>query len=172
MPANNIRSLFCDLCFMTDNAWATVHCGAYMGEEIRFAVVELHTSPWNAHVTRALLESEGVPAFLANEHHVWANWSMSLMLGQVRLLVRAEHLARTCEILDMRDRGELQAALEEQWPYVPPSCGHCGSTMFISGRNWMSIVLSLMLLVTCKVIYPPGKQTTCASCGKHEYDVL
>lgn len=136
-----------------------------MSGEIRFAVVELHTSPWDAHVTRALLESEGVPAFLANEHHVGANWPMSLMLGQVRLLVRAEHLARTSDILGMRDRGELQAALEEQWPHIPPSCEHCGSTRFLSGRNWMSVALSVLLLITCNVIYPPAKQTTCASCG-------
>lgn len=134
-----------------------------------FAVIEVHTSPWEAHVSRALLESEGIPAFLASEHHVGANWSMSLMLGGVRLLVRSEHTASAQSVLAMRDRGELQAALVDEFPASVWTCAHCGSTEFEERRSLSSTALSLallLLLLLCMAVGPPAKDKTCISCGR------
>lgn len=136
-----------------------------MAGELRLVVVEVHMSPWEAHITRALLHSEGVPAFLANEHHVWANWSASLMLGGVRLLVPALHLEPARAVLAMRDRGELQAALAAQIGPSVDTCQKCGSTEFTENRSWFSVALSLALLFSCKAFFPPIKNRKCTACG-------
>ena len=61
--------------------------------------VESYTSPWDAHVACGLLESEGIPASVAGEHHVWANWPISQALGGVRIQVPQEHVAKAKEVL-------------------------------------------------------------------------
>jgi hypothetical protein len=137
-----------------------------MEQELRFGVVEIHDSPWAAHVSRALLESEGIPAFLASEHHIWAQWPMSLVLGGVRLLVPLEHCESAKGVLALRDSGELEAALIEQVaPGVLLACAQCGSAAFRERRDWLPIALSSMLLFACAVIFPPSKVRQCVSCG-------
>jgi hypothetical protein len=139
-----------------------------MEAELRFATIEFHTSPWDAHVSRALLESEGIPAYLGNEHVVWANWPMSRMLGEVRLLVRQEHSESAKETLALRDSGDLEAALMAQFPTEAAFCTQCGSNQFSNRRSWSSVALAVVLLLTCKIIYPPLKQRECANCGSPE----
>ena len=135
-----------------------------MATELRFAVVEIHTSPWEAHVSRGLLESEGIPAFLACEHQIWINWPMSLMFGGVRLLVPTEYVASARNVLATRDKGELEAALVEQQGQSFETCLHCGSTEFTESRDWLAISLALLLLLFCKAPYPPAKNRKCKSC--------
>lgn len=136
-----------------------------MSAALPFTVIEVHTSPWEAHVSRALLESEGIPAFLAGEHHVGANWPMSLMLGGVKLLVPVEHLASAQRVLAMRDSGALHAALAGEFPQSPVACSHCGAATLVECRNWSSVALSVALLFLCEAIFPPTKGRKCASCG-------
>jgi Putative prokaryotic signal transducing protein len=136
--------------------------------EIRFAVAELHVSPWEAHVSRALLESEGIPAFVAEEHQVTANWSMSGVLGGVRLLVPVEHLDAARTTFAMRDRGDLEAALVEQYPPETFTCARCGSPNFAEKRQWLSIALAVILLITMRVIFPPSKLRECTTCRHSE----
>jgi hypothetical protein len=136
-----------------------------MEQELRFAVVEIHDSPWAAHVSRALLQSEGIPAFLASEHHIWAQWPMSLVLGGVRLLVPLEHGESAKRVIALRDSGELEAALIAQMDSGVVACSRCGSAAFRETRDWFSIAVSSMLLFAGSIIFPPSKVRQCASCG-------
>ena len=49
-----------------------------------------YLDPWEAHVLRARLEAEGIPAYVSNDSHVLANWSLAYALGGVALQVPAE----------------------------------------------------------------------------------
>lgn len=137
---------------------------ARMQPELQFSVVERHISPWDAHITRALLESEGISAFLANEHHVSVNWPMSLMLGGVRVMVCTEDLEVARSTLALRDDGVLEAALLAEQAPIPLACANCGSLRFREERNWFAVGLAALLLLMLKVIYPPPKQRKCAAC--------
>ena len=132
---------------------------------LSFAVVEVHTSPWEAHVGRALLESEGIPAYLGSEHVVTAWWPMSLVFGGVRLLVRREHIAEAQALLALRDRGELEAALIQEYPPEVLRCNRCGSEQIAERRSWLATSLSVMLLFICQASFPPAKDLQCKSCG-------
>ena len=137
-----------------------------MDAEYRFAVVEWHVSPWDAQVSRALLESEGIPAFLENEHHVTANWPMSRMLGGVRLIVPAECLDAARATFALRDKGDLESALARQYPPDDLTCGTCGSTTILERRDWVAVVLAVILLLKTTIIFPPRKLRRCAACGQ------
>jgi hypothetical protein len=47
------------------------------------------------------LETEGIPVFLASEHHVWMNWSYAQALGGIQLRVSPQNLTAAQEILKM-----------------------------------------------------------------------
>ena len=136
-----------------------------MESDLRFVTVEIHTSPWEAHVSRGLVESEGIPAFLASEHHVWASWPMSLALGGVRLKVPAEQAAQALAVLARRNSGEFEAALLEQMPIARSACRECGSTTLREVRPWSAILLSLCFLFVGSAIFPPLKEKKCVACG-------
>lgn len=137
-----------------------------MNQVIAFTVVEVHTSPWEAHVARALLESEGIPAFLGSEHIVAVWWPMSCAFGGVRLQVRREDVEQARAVLTSRDGGELEAALVESYPLEIARCTRCGSDQFIESRNWPAISLAFMLLFVGRAIFPPAKDLRCRSCGE------
>jgi hypothetical protein len=117
--------------------------------------VETFTNPVEAHITKGLLESEGIPASLASEHHVWSAWHFSQALGGVRLQVPAEYGYRAREVLARQRRGEYQEALEEQESLEPARCTGCGSTDLRFTRSPLSILLLFLTLGISGLIFPP-----------------
>jgi len=137
-----------------------------MNAEYSFAVAEWHVSPWDALVSRALLESEGIPAFLENEHHVTANWPMSRMLGGMRLMVPAVCLGAARATFALRDSGALQDALAKEYPADDIVCRKCGCTDVPEKRDWLVIFLAIILLLKMAIIFPPSKLRRCVACDQ------
>jgi len=132
----------------------------------RLVTVESFTNPWDAHVTRGLLESEGIPATLASEHHVWANWPFSLALGGVCLEVPREFAARAHDVLRRLRDGEYQAVLEEQQDVQTSRCERCGSAELRDVRSIWSVLLLVATIGLSGVIFPPHiKGWKCMACG-------
>jgi hypothetical protein len=117
--------------------------------------VESFTDPVEAHITRGLLESEGIPAMLGSEHHVWSSWHFSQALGGVRLQVPAEYAYRAREVLARQRRGEYQEALEQQQEIEPTRCARCGSTDLRFTRSFASVLLLFLTLGISGLIFPP-----------------
>ncbi len=80
------------------------------------------THPTEAHVHRAKLESEGIPAFVADENVVTMNWFYSTAIGGVKLQVAEPNAERAQQILNDIDRfnGDRDALPEDQ-----PQCPRC-----------------------------------------------
>jgi hypothetical protein len=70
--------------------------------------VDSFTSPLDAHIAKGLLESEGVPAILHSEHHVWASWPYSFALGGVGLQVPEAFAERARDLLARQRGGEFE----------------------------------------------------------------
>ncbi len=143
-----------------------MHGPAMMNVANRCVVAEWHENAWDAQISRALLESEGIPAFLENEHHVTANWPMSRMLGGVRLMVPATFLDAAKATFSLRDEGTLQAALAIEFPLDDLACSKCGSTAFSDKRDWAGIALVFILLLKMAIIFPPRKVRRCNTCDQ------
>ena len=56
-----------------------------------------------AHLARAKLESEGIPAFVSDEYMGSRNWKFSLVGGGVRLWVRKQDAEAALQVLEYRN---------------------------------------------------------------------
>jgi hypothetical protein len=132
---------------------------------VRLATLEVHMMPWEASISRGLLESEDIPAFLETEHLVGAWWPMALGFGGVRLRVPETHVAPALAVLAQRDSGELQAELLAQQPFAPRVCTRCGGAQFRELRSLsFSLVMGLFMWIT-HATFPLPKREVCAACG-------
>jgi putative signal transducing protein len=64
--------------------------------------------PMDAYVLKACLESNDVPAVVADAHMVQANEFLTTAIGGVRVLVPESHFERALEIQKAFDAGEYQ----------------------------------------------------------------
>ena len=136
-----------------------------MSQENRFVTVETYINPWDAQISRALLESEGIPATLGSEHHISIYWPMALVLGGVRVVVPVCMLTPALAVLEERDQGVLQTALEEHWPPEASSCLSCGGTQCKQRRDRVASLMSIAMLFFWGAPFPPRKLRECRECG-------
>lgn len=90
------------------------------GEELEdgggFETIARYSTPAEAHVMRARLEAEGIPAIVADEYTVSANWLWSVAVGGVRLQVPAELAGQAMELLAAVQAGNYALADEVETP--------------------------------------------------------
>lgn len=113
--------------------------------------IEVHTSPWDAHVARAMLEANGFRVFLANEHHVAANWAYSHALGGVKVQVPAVVAQQAMELLQLRDSGVLEESLFMELGISDLAAGG------IQKGSMLQVVFAFATLLLCSVIFPPRR---------------
>lgn len=78
-----------------------------------FVLVRTTLYPWEAQLLKSVLEAEGLPVSVQNEHLAHANWLYVGAAGGLRVLVRQKDLARAREVLDELGRGERELDPEE-----------------------------------------------------------
>jgi hypothetical protein len=87
----------------------------------RLVTVETFSSPWQAQLARACLESEGIHAVVADEHFYRLYGALSGTLGGVKLQVRPEEAQRASELLRNRQPiPEIYLVTEEDLRSGPP----------------------------------------------------
>jgi len=133
----------------------------------KFVTVGAYNNPIEAHLAKGRLEVEGIPAYLAHEHHVWANWVYSQALGGVKVQVLAENANSAASILDAHNKGEYEESLEGVVPGVDENiCPKCGSRKYQSKFPIGMILLVLLTLGLVSIIFPPRREHhTCMECG-------
>lgn len=120
-----------------------------------------YSLPYEAHLARARLESEGIPAFVADEHTINMQWLYSDALGGVRLQVPEPWALRALSVL-AEDREQV---LMEAQQVDTDLCRHCGSAdteYHQIGRRWAF----LMFLGINFPLFPVRDGIRCRDCGK------
>ena len=120
-----------------------------------------YSLPYEAHLARARLESEGIPAFVADEHTINMQWLYSDALGGVRLQVPEPWALRALSVL-AEDREQV---LMEEQQIDTELCRHCGSAdteYHQIGRRWAF----LMFLGINFPLFPVRDGIRCRDCGK------
>ena len=110
-----------------------------------------------AYLGRSLLESAGIPAWIADENLVRMDWFYSKMVGGMRLQVDERDQAAAQEILDEGPPPTISYGEEEA--YVQPACPKCGSTETTLGGGTES-GLSLAALYVTAIPVPPRLQSS------------
>lgn len=77
--------------------------------------------PYEAQIARATLESEGIPAFVADEHTINMQWLYSNAMGGVRVQVPFKYLSKSKQLLNT----DFSSSLETE--PVDFICRNCGS---------------------------------------------
>ncbi|HEY1805020.1 MAG TPA: DUF2007 domain-containing protein [Terracidiphilus sp.] len=97
----------------------------------RLATVRRYRDLTEALVARSLLESAGIPSWIADENLVRMDWFLSNMAGGMRLQVDEGDEADAQEILEERVPPIIEYGGKEA--YVQPICQKCGSAEVVRG---------------------------------------
>jgi hypothetical protein len=129
------------------------------------ATVATYTFPYEAQIARARLDSEGIPAFVADEQTINMQWLYSNAMGGVRLQVPLVYAEEALEIL-AQDATDI--LIEEQGVDATP-CSACGSHNCAPhqiGRRWAFLVF----LGLDFPLFPVRNTMKCQDCGHVEKD--
>jgi hypothetical protein len=128
--------------------------------------VERQQNPWDAYVIRGLLESEGIPAIVADEYQIWADWQMSLALGGVKVKVPMSHREHALDVLAAFRHGEFEAALENELQLPSIACPACQSKDIVAAPSPLWGLLVMTMFVILGVFFLPGeREHSCNQCG-------
>jgi predicted RNA-binding Zn-ribbon protein involved in translation (DUF1610 family) len=137
----------------------------------RLVTVRRYRDLAEAYVARSLLESAGIPAWLADENLVRMDWFFSNLVGGMRLQVEEGDEAAAREILEEEVPGTIAYSQEET--FVQPTCPKCGSAEITFGGG-TERGRSLVALYFLSIPVPPRKAAWhCEACGAqwiHEGD--
>jgi hypothetical protein len=129
----------------------------------RLVTVRRYRDLAEAYVGRSLLESAGIPAWVADENLVRMDWFYSNLVGGMRLQVDERDEAAAREILEERAPETIKYGEEEV--YVQPTCPKCGSTEITLGGG-TERGRSLVALYLLAIPVPPREAAWhCEACG-------
>jgi len=117
--------------------------------------------PHEAHIARAKLESEDIPAFVADEHTINMQWLFSNALGGVRLQVPEPFVIQAKQILAI-DFSDSVIAEQGQDKLQCPICGSENVEFIIKGKR----IAFLIFLAIHFPLWPYKRQIQCHQCGE------
>ncbi|KGK42730.1 phosphoenolpyruvate synthase [Nitrincola sp. A-D6] len=123
--------------------------------------ISRYSFPYEAHIAKSRLDSEGIPSFVADEHTINMQWLYSNALGGVRLQVPEAYAEASIAILS-EDREE---DLVEEYGIETKKCAYCGSydtEFYPIGRRWAFLVF----LGLDFPLFPVKDGIKCKQCGK------
>jgi hypothetical protein len=121
--------------------------------------------PWEAHVIRARLEADGIPASVAFANHAIVNWPMSIALGGTAVQVPAAFLEQARKILSDYQSGILEDELLEATGTPKEHCPHCGSTDFKRTMPWHERAIAALVSVLVAPFPTRRRKFICRDCG-------
>lgn len=121
--------------------------------------------PWEAHVIRARLEADGIPASVAFANHAIVNWPMSIALGGTAVQVPASCLEQSRKILSDYHTGALEDELLAATGTQREHCPSCGSTHFIRTMPWPERILAAVVIVIFAPFPTRRRKFICSDCG-------
>jgi hypothetical protein len=134
----------------------------------RLVTVRRYRDLAEAYVGRSLLESAGIPAWIADENLVRMDWFYSNLVGGMRLQVDEREEAAAREIL--QEGAPETITYGEEEVYVQPTCPKCGSAEITLGSG-TERGRSFVALYMLSVPVPPREAAWhCEVCGANWVD--
>jgi predicted RNA-binding Zn-ribbon protein involved in translation (DUF1610 family) len=122
--------------------------------------------PWEAHLLRARLLAEHIPATVAHDQHIWMNWPLSVALGGAKVQVPGEELEHAREVLERCASGQYKAELAEIFGDLEDTvCPNCGSDDFRRRPSLPEIVFGIGCLAFGIAVKLDASKCKCRNCG-------
>jgi len=129
----------------------------------RLVTVRRYRDLAESHAGRSLLESAGIPAWVADENLVRMDWFLSNMVGGMRLQVDERDEAAARELLEEAAPETITYGKDEV--FLQPTCPKCGSAEVTLGSG-TERGRSFVGLYVLAIPVPPRKGAWhCESCG-------
>ena len=106
--------------------------------EEEFRVLKTFYNPLDAHITKGLLESNGIEAFIFDENMVYVNPILTTAIGGVKLLVRNTDFENATTLIYEVDEDNSMEELKIRCPV-------CGSSKIsiVNSPNWAAFLIML-----------------------------
>jgi hypothetical protein len=99
--------------------------------------------PYEAHIAKSLLESEDIPAFIADEHTINMQWLYSNAMGGVRLQVPTSLASRAKELLSQDFSHFVDSEFEEE-SKICSKCSGMSLEPYTQGKKPAFLVFLLL----------------------------
>jgi Putative prokaryotic signal transducing protein len=129
----------------------------------RLVTVRRYRDLAEAYVGRSLLESAGIPAWVANENLVRMDWFYSNVIGGLRLQVDEGNEAAARELLEQAAPETIAYGQGEV--FVQPNCPKCGSAEVTLGYGIGSSWPPPASNVSSSPLMPGEETWHCGACG-------
>ena len=134
----------------------------------RLVTVRRYRDLAEAYVGRSLLESAGIPAWIADENLVRMDWFYSNLVGGMRLQVDEGEEGAAREIL--REGAPATITYGDAETYIQPTCPRCGSSEITLGSG-TERGRSFVALYVLGIPVPPREAAWhCEVCGTQWVD--
>lgn len=122
--------------------------------------------PWEAHVLRARLEAEGVPASVSGDQHVIAYWPISMALGGVLLQVPSDYAEQAQDIIAAYHAGAFKQDLVAEHPEAADVCPACGASQITGTVPMEQRALTVATYLLALAPFPTRASSfQCNACG-------
>lgn len=122
--------------------------------------------PWEAHILRARLDAEGIPATVIGDQHIIANWPLSVALGGAALQVPSAYLEQAQEIIAAYHAGDFEQDLIAEHPEAADSCPACSSSDVIGSIPLGQLALTIATFLLASAPFPTSASSMrCQACG-------
>ncbi|HKV11982.1 MAG TPA: DUF2007 domain-containing protein [Thermoanaerobaculia bacterium] len=129
----------------------------------KLVTVETFSTPWEAQLARARLESEGIHCVVADESFARLYCGLSNALGGVKLQVREEDAPRAAELLQERQPiPEIYLVTEED--AARPRCPGCKSDN-LDFERWSRVGFLGSWMILGVPLPIPRRRWICRNCG-------
>jgi hypothetical protein len=130
------------------------------------ATVARYFDPWEAHILRARLEADGIPASVAGDRHVIASWPLSVALGGAALQVPEACLQQAQEIVAAYHAGTFEADLLAEHPESADCCSACGAGEVTASVPLWQRALTIATFLLASAPFPTSaSRLQCHACG-------
>jgi hypothetical protein len=125
--------------------------------------------PAEAHIVRARLEAEGIPAVVASDGIASLDWAYSQAIGGVAVQVPASDRDAALEMLRAYEAGEFARDVDAEVGTTDAVCPGCGTP---PAETAMRVPLTQKLLAVGVLLVAGGlfptrrSAVTCAACGR------
>jgi len=115
--------------------------------------VKSYTIAMHAYIAKGRLEAEGIPAYIADEHFVTLNWTISLAIGGVRVQVPLAYIEQAQQVISNLEQGEYETLdMHESLDDDLIQCPKCHSHE-TKPVDWLW-KLSLVILILTHLPFP------------------
>lgn len=120
--------------------------------------------PWEAHIIRARLDADGIPASVAYANHAILNWPMSIALGGTAVQVPADCLEASRKTLAEYYAGTLEDEVNAATGTQREHCPRCGATDFARTMPWHKRLIAAFVVVFFAPYPTPRSRHVCREC--------